>query len=206
MKTDASQVPISIGIQFNEGALVNLPTGHMFASEYVLPLPSDIDVAPYDHITLDWNEHGHPPMNVYDKAHFDLHFYFMSGAERDQIGVFDSNEFNMPMAPEYLAPMYLETAGGVPRMGAHIIDLLSPEVAGTGEFTHTFIYGKYAAKMNFLEPMVTKEFLDSKQSAVNTIRHPAQWQTSGYYPDKYTINYDASEGLYTILLDGLQEF
>jgi len=206
INTDENQIPQSIGIQFTEGALNNLPTGSMHADEFLLNLPTEINVAPYDHITLDWNEHGHPPMHVYDLPHFDIHFYFMSDNERDQIGPFDSMEFNMPMAPEYLAPMYLETPGGVPRMGAHIIDLLSPEVAGTGTFTHTFIYGKYKAKMNFLEPMVTKGFLDSRQSVVKEIRHPQKWQQDGYYPDGYSIQYDEGSGIYSILLENLKKY
>lgn len=206
IKTDENQVPQSIGIQFTESALTNLPTGSMHADEFMLALPSEISVAPYDHITLDWNEHGHPPMHVFDLPHFDVHLYFMSSSQRDQIGPFDSIQFNKPMDPQFMAPMYLETPGGVPRMGAHIIDLLSPEIAGTGIFTHTFIYGKYNAQMNFLEPMVTKEFLDSKQSVVQEIRHPQQWQTAGYYPDSYTIEYDDGKKTYSILLDGLEKF
>ena len=206
IQTDENQLPLAIGIQFTEEALNNLPTGSMHGNEFMLALPAEIAVAPYDHITLDWNEHGHPPMHVYDLPHFDIHFYFMSTSERDRIGPFDSVEFDMPMAPEYLAPMYLETPGGVPRMGAHIIDLLSPEVAGTGTFTHTFLYGKYKAKMNFLEPMVTKEFLESKQSVVKEIRHPQAWQKSGYYPDGYSIQFDEEERVFTILLEGLEKY
>ncbi|MBT8182298.1 MAG: DUF5602 domain-containing protein [Eudoraea sp.] len=206
VKTDAGQNPLEIGIQFDKTALINLPTGSMHADEFVLDLPSDIDVAPYDHMTLDWNEHGHEPMNVYDLPHFDIHFYFMSMAERNLISPTDSVQFNAPLAADYLAPQYLETPGGVPRMGAHIIDLLSPEIAGTGIFTHTFIYGKYDAKVNFLEPMVTKDFLDSQATVDQEIRQPASWQQSGYYPKRYTISYDASTEIYSIILKDLTKF
>jgi hypothetical protein len=206
IRTDASQNPVEVGVQFNAGALVNLPTGSMHADEFVLDLPSEISVAPYDHITLDWNEHGHEPMNVYDRPHFDIHFYFMSMAERNLISPSDSIQFNAPLAADYLPPMYLETPGGVPRMGAHIIDLLSPEIAGTGIFTHTFIYGKYDAKVNFLEPMVTKEFLDSQASVDQEIRQPASWQQAGYYPKRYTISYDTSTEIYSIILKELTKF
>lgn len=206
--TDVNGTPESIGIQMDENALKNLPKGHHShgATEFMLKLPGEIAVAPYDHITLDWNEHGHPPMNVYDLPHFDLHFYFMSPSERDLIGPTDDAQFNKPMEPQFLAPEYLETPGGVPRMGAHIIDLLSPEVMGTGRFAYTFIYGKYDAKMNFLEPMVTREFLESKQSATYDIRHPQQWQTPGYYPSQYTIDYASDSNVYTIMLKGLKKF
>ncbi len=203
VRTDDQQKPIAIGVQFDETALENLPTGSMHADEFVLHLPEDIAVPPFNHVTMDWNEHGHEPMMVYDLPHFDFHFYFMSQAERDVITPFDSVEFNIPLLPDYLAPMYLETPGGVPRMGAHIIDLLSPEIAGTGPFTHTFIYGKYDAQINFLEPMVTKAFLDSKSTIEVPIRQPQKWQKAGYYPTHYTIEYDESSKLYTLLLSEL---
>ena len=205
VQTDEQQEPISIGIQFDESALENLPSGSTHADEFMLALPDEIQVAPYNHVTLDWNEHGHEPMHVYDLPHFDMHFYFMSEDQRNQIGPFDSIAFNKPLPAEYLAPAYLETPGGVPRMGAHIIDLMSPEVAGTGIFTHTFIYGKYDARINFLEPMVTKDFLDSKMNMTQAIRQPAQWQRAGYYPESYLIEYDAAAAIYTISLYNLQK-
>ena len=206
IQTDESENPIAIGVQFDAAALNNLPSGGMHAHEFVIELPTEINVAPYDHITLDWNEHGHPPMDVFDLPHFDFHFYFMSSAERDLIGPNDSTQFNLPLAAEHLAPLYLETPGGVPRMGAHVIDLTSPEVAGTGTFTHTFIYGKYNAEINFLEPMVTSDFLVSKQSVVKEIRHPQTWQKPGYYPKNYSISFDESTNLYTFVLKDLQKF
>ncbi len=206
VETDESLNPVAIGIQFEESALVNLPAGSPHADEFVLQLPEDLPVAPYDHITLDWNEHGHEPMQVYDLPHFDIHLYFMSMSQRNAIAPTDSLEFNKPLPEDHLPPMYLETPGGVPRMGAHIIDLLSPEIAGTGTFTHTFIYGKYDGQLNFLEPMVTKAFLESKTQVDQAIRHPSSWQESGYYPSGYTIAFDSETGLYTILLTGLEEF
>ncbi len=206
VETNAGQTPIAIGIQFTADALVNLPTGSMHADEFVLQLPTEITVTPYDHITLDWNEHGHEPMNVYDRPHFDIHFYFMSMAERNQISPTDSVQFNKPLAEDYLPSMYLETPGGVPRMGAHIIDLMSPEIAGTGIFTHTFIYGKYDGEVNFLEPMVTKETLDAQVAIDKEIRQPSAWQKSGYYPQRYTVDYDASTQIYSIIMKDLMKF
>ncbi len=203
IKVDEQNTPVSLGIQFDETALQNLPTGSMFADEFMLRLPTEVSVAPFNHVTLDWNEHGHPPMQIYDLAHFDIHFYFLSEDQRDQIGPLDTLEFQKPIAPEFLPPNYLETPDGVPRMGTHMIDLESPEIAGTGIFTHTFIFGKYDAKINFFEPMVTTDLLASKTEIENTIRHPEQWQKSGYYPDKYTIKFDASTKIYSITLENL---
>ncbi|WP_235297817.1 DUF5602 domain-containing protein [Portibacter marinus] len=206
VKTDANQTPTSIGIRFDGAVMDDLPTEGLLPTEFTLALPSEISVAPYDHITMDWNAHGHPPMMVYDLPHFDFHFYFMNEAERDQITPFDSVEFNKPLAPENLAPLYAETPGGVPRMGAHIIDVTSPEIAGTGKFTHTFLYGKYNGELNFLEPMVTKEFLDSKEHVEKEIRQPEKWMEEGFYPNAYRIHYDSNEDLHSLTLMNLQKF
>jgi hypothetical protein len=203
VQVDGQNNPISLGIQFDENALTNLPTGSIHGDEFLMQLPTEISVAPFNHVTLDWNEHGHEPMEIYDLPHFDIHFYFLSEAQRDQIGPMDTIEFQKPIAPEFLPLNYLETPDGVPRMGTHMIDLESPEIAGTGIFTHTFIYGKYDAKINFLEPMVTTSFLESKENLEKEIRHPEQWQQEGYYPNKYTITYDASTRIHSILLENL---
>jgi hypothetical protein len=203
VQVDGQNNPISLGIQFDENALTNLPTGSIHGDEFLMQLPTEISVAPFNHVTLDWNEHGHEPMEIYDLPHFDIHFYFLSEAQRDQIGPMDTIEFQKPIAPEFLPLNYLETPDGVPRMGTHMIDLESPEIAGTGVFTHTFIYGKYDAKINFLEPMVTTSFLESKENLEKEIRHPEQWQQEGYYPNKYTITYDASTRIHSILLENL---
>jgi hypothetical protein len=206
VRTDEAGIPIEIGVKFNESALSNLPSGSEYADEFLLELPSEINVPPFNHITLDWNENGHEPMNVYDLPHFDVHFYFMTESERNSIGPNDNIQFNEPLSAEFLPPMYLETPGGVPLMGAHIIDLLSPEITGADIFTHTFIYGKYNAQINFLEPMVTKDMLDLKLAVDKEIRHPAEWQTPGYYPQRYTIDFDANTNEYRILLTGLKNF
>ncbi len=203
VSTDAEGNPKSIGVSFDATAMQHLPTGGAHAHEFVVPLPQEIDVPPYDHLTVDWNEHGHEPPGVYDIAHFDLHFYMMSQTERDAITLDSNQGFNEPLPANYLPPMYLETPGGVPRMGAHIIDLLSPEIAGTGTFTHTFIYGKFDGAINFLEPMITREFLETRAAVNKEIRQPSDWQMSGYYPQRYTVTFDDQNQVYTVLLAGL---
>jgi hypothetical protein len=130
----------------------------------------------------------------------------MNAAERDLILPTSEEGFNKPLPSEYLAPNYMETPGGVPRMGAHIIDLESPEIAGTGTFTHTFIYGKFDGEINFLEPMVTKAFLETKPALSMPIRQPQMWQKEGYYPQRYTISFDEASKQYSILLEGLTKY
>ncbi len=98
-------------MEFGADVLEGLPTGQHHPPSYVLRLPAEVSLPPYDHVTLDWNEHGHEPMHVYDKPHFDVHYYFLSEAERDRIGPDDTLAFNQPLPAENLPPAYLETPG-----------------------------------------------------------------------------------------------
>ena len=202
---DPDGSPTGLYVVMTPAALDNLPDDHLPAHEFTLPLPTGADVAPYDHATLDWNAHGHAPPGVYDVPHFDVHFYFMSEAERDLIGPNDTTEFNRPLPAAQLPDMYLETPGGVPRMGAHVIDLQSPEVNGSGPFTHTYIYGKYDGQLTFIEPMVAESFLRSQPDVVVAIRQPQSYGRGGYFPSHYVIRYDAATDRYRIGLTNLDE-
>ncbi len=68
---------------------------------------------------------------------------------------------------QYRLPKYSQTfkrigislvGGGVPQMGAHWVDVTSPELNGS-TFAQTFIYGSYDGQVNFYEPMITLDFL-----------------------------------------------
>ncbi|PHK97582.1 hypothetical protein CGL56_15915 [Neolewinella marina] len=200
VNTDRQGNPLSLSVEFGADALEGLPTGQHHPPSYVLRLPTEVALPPYDHVTLDWNEHGHDPSQVYDIPHFDFHFYFITEAERDRIGPDDSLAFNKPLAPEHLPAGYLETPGGVPRMGAHIIDLQSPEIRGDAPFTYTFIYGKYDAELIFLEPMITTDYLRTKPDMTAEVRQPQEWQQAGFYPTEYRISYDAATDRYAMTL------
>jgi hypothetical protein len=69
--TDNQDKPVSIGINFTAAALANLPTTDTMFS---LPLPAGVAAPPFNHLTLNWNTHGHEPAGVDDVTHFDAHF------------------------------------------------------------------------------------------------------------------------------------
>lgn len=192
--------PQEIGIVVSEAGLTNLPIHEM--KEYVLPLPTDVSVPPYKHITFDWNPHGHEPDGVYDKPHFDIHFYFITQQEQQAITCLGDD---LPVcmqnpAADFLVADYAPTPAGVPKMGWHWVDLLSPEFNG-GIFTRTFIYGYYGGKPIFIEPMVTLEYLQSKEKSYLPVRLPAKFpDTNGFYPQKYKVSFDEKTKLHKIVL------
>ncbi|WP_247237814.1 DUF5602 domain-containing protein [Telluribacter sp. SYSU D00476] len=206
LKVDNAGNPVSVGVKLTEAALQNLPDGHNHrvqhteAPSFPLPLPQQKLRTPFDHVTLDWNPVGHPPENVYDKPHFDIHFYMMSEQERMAIGPEDPKIEELPEA-RYMPETYVPIPGGVPQMGKHWVDPASMQQP----FTHTFLYGTYNGRVTFYEPMVTLSHLQSKTKSVSPIAQPRAFHKTGlYYPSTYRIEYSEQEKAYFIILDGLQ--
>lgn len=193
--------PTSLGITLTKGALENLPSDGDHSNHMLkVGLPSEKAKTPFDHISLDWNPHGHEP-DVYTLPHFDVHFYMITEAEQMAIGSDDPKVEILPDA-KYLPANYIATPGGVPQMGKHWVDVTSPELNG-GTFTYTLIYGTYDGNVNFFEPMITREYLLSHPDKVVDLGQPEAFQKSGYYPTKISIRYNAEKEDYTISLDGL---
>jgi len=195
IKTDKEGKPVSIGFTLTTTALDGLPDHadeHAHNStELVLPKRSSNTV--FDHIVIDWNPEGHPPAPIYAAPHFDFHMYMMTSSERKAIPAYESDSSGFLQFPgaDYLPSGYFNPGGGAPQMGAHWIDPTSPELNGQ-PFTETFIYGSYKGSVNFLEPMVSYEFLKSTDEFSRTIPRPAKVKTSGYYPTIFRIKKTAN--------------
>lgn len=201
--------PTAIGVAMSEKALTNLPQGdghqhdvpHSF--ETLLQFPKVAQLTPFKFMTLDWNPHGHEPAHVYDKPHFDFHFYMIPDELRKTIPGLAPTEFDpAPPAPAYLPADYVMTPGRVPAMGTHFIDVTSPELSGS-PFTKTFIFGGYQGSVIFYEPMITLDYIASKPQANIPIKQPAAFQKEGYYPQSYRIEFDSQRKEHKIYLADL---
>ena len=217
-------VPLEAGVALDESAMDRLPApmpmpsggGHAHFNQYILELPSRHGT-PYQFVELDWNPsgHGYP----YEAPHFDFHFYRISLAERNAILPTDpswmAKAANFP-APEYIPARYLSShllvgkAPGevsVPQMGLHWLDLASSELPPTSKpFTATYILGTWDGRVIFDEPMITRDFIMSRRTAGGfEIAVPVAQRSApaGYYPDGYSVTYDAKAREYRIALTGL---
>jgi hypothetical protein len=201
VRVDDQGTPLSVGVAFTKDALSGLPDGEL-PFEVMVGLPEGVTVQPFDHITVDWNAHGHEPPGVYDVPHFDMHFYFMPVADREKIPPDAETEFaNAP--PEGAVPAdYQAIPGGVPQMGAHWVDVTSPEMHGE-PFTTTFIFGSYDGAVTFYEPMLAKAFLENTKTFTADIKQPTVFQKQGYYPTSYSVTYDEDTETYFVALEGL---
>jgi len=207
VKTNGKGEPQAIGVSLSKEALQGLPSGehlrttHAVPYAYDVPLPQQADKTPFKHLVIDWNPQGHEPEGIYDRPHFDMHFYMISPEERMQIGADDPKSEIFPPASQ-IPEGYIATPGSVPQMGKHWADPASEEYQGQ-EFTKTFIYGSYNGAFTFYEPMITLAYLQSEPNATMAIKQPSEFAKSGFYPMQYQIKYDAAAEEYLIVLDQL---
>lgn len=199
--------PLAIGLEMTDGALSNLPTdpaNHMEATWHVKLHQKAHDVTPFDHLMINWNVMGHEPPPIYGLPHFDFHFYKVSMEE--VMSTTDPVKFNIQPPAGYIPTAYL-FAGGVPMMGAHWVDLMSPELQapnapGYAAFTHTMIYGSYDGEVTFVEPMITHAFLNSGATVQKWYRQPLLFSPTGTnYPTRYNIWKDNKTQRHYVALD-----
>lgn len=209
VKSDEKGNPTAFGVTFTETALSGLPEklpdNGLYGLEYTLPLPKQVVTAPFSHIGLEWNPHGHMPPGIYDVPHFDFHFYMITSKERDKItarGTDLAKCYRKPASKFIPAGYILPQGTEYPRSGVHWIDPSSPEF-NKQPFTLTFIYGSYNGQVTFVEPMMTRAFLETKPDIVAPIKLPAAYQKSGYYPTAYSVKYDPVRREYTIALEAI---
>jgi hypothetical protein len=174
----------------------------MNMNEYILDFPSQIGTTPFRHIMINWNPNGHEPAGIYDKPHFDFHFYTISSEQRQQILPWeqDSMKFKNLPAPAYFPANYMYFGGGIPQMGAHVVDVTSPELHGQ-PFTETFFYGSFNGAIIFLEPMI--ELNTFMQAQVNrAVPRPEKVAQSGLYPRHYQVVKEPNS--YSIVFDDFE--
>ncbi|MGZ3774568.1 MAG: DUF5602 domain-containing protein [Pseudobdellovibrionaceae bacterium] len=194
--------PRSVGLAISEKSMEGLSDQEM---EFPLELPSILKIAPYDHMVINWEPHGHVPEHIYTVPHFDFHFYFISEAQRKSIQCTgaDTSVCKTQPDPSKIPAHYVPSPDGVPQMGWHWVDPRSPEFNGK-MFTATFIYGFYGGHMIFLEPMVTRAFLMENKNFEKEIPAPEAWPKNGYYPKSYSIRYDSFLRMHFIGLRNLE--
>jgi hypothetical protein len=198
---DADGNPETIGYKFTESMLSGLPDKDAMSNMFNLNFPPEAKSAGYDHAELDWNPNGHDPVQIYGYPHFDFHFYLVGA---DELSKIVAGPDTVAVDPQYIPKDYISGVMAVPNMGVHWVDTLSSEFQGQ-KFTTTFIYGFYHGKMLFVEPMITKEFLETHPNISMPVKQPAAFQLPASYPTKYGVHYDGDKKEFTVSLEGLEK-
>jgi hypothetical protein len=219
-----SGAPRFLGVRLSEDALSGLPEEGDHVRQTV-PLPDGAaTVANVEWLTADWNPHGHLPEDVYDVPHFDFHFYLdpqerverrIPPGECDADGDGEADRpvpcdvyerATEPLPDAQRPPGYVPTDDVIPVMGNHWVEQDAPELQGE-QFTHTYIYGSFDGRINFLEPMITREFLENLRGRVGTeVPTPRRFPTRGFYPTEYAIRRVRGEDAVAVYLRRFQQF
>jgi hypothetical protein len=197
---DHRRNPVEIGVTFTEDMLLELPTNPI---EYELTFPPEASASAFQYAVVSWNPQGHAPIGIYDVPHFDFHFYSLSREERQRITTTgeDLERVTKAPLPKFMPTGYIpEPTAPAPGEGRHWVDSRSPEFQGQ-PFTKTLIYGTYDGEIVFVEPMLTKDFLETKLSITESIALPSAYSQTVYYPTHYSVKYN--QATYTVSLDEL---
>lgn len=179
-------------------------------NERARPHFADGHGTPFEFVGVWWNPDGHPPEGVYDVPHFDFHFYHVAESDVDDIEgspLFGGSDVPTPVAPDQYPAGYFPDHSVVPEMGLHWFDSSAPEWSG-GSFSHTNIYGSYDGDLIFVEPMITKEFLEGMaecESVTTEIATPERFPEAGQYPTAYSISHPDSD-TFEVALESFEEF
>jgi len=225
---DAAGAPLAVGVRLSPGALEQLPpapnslsrcfdlngdgkyTGHECHGdeERILDVPVDSSAQlPFRWIQINWNPAGHYN-TPYARPHFDFHFHTGDRARVEAIApgrcgeLVDCRQFEVatrPVPARYLPAGYIDIGAVVPRMGNHLLDSQSPELKDSLPFTSTFIYGAWDGELIFWEPMITLEYLETRDGCLE-IRQPGGFRQAGYYPTQYCVR-QKDQGERTVSLE-----
>lgn len=204
--------PTEIGIRISETAMNGLPeTLSVPSQSFMLAFPNEAEKTVFETLMLDWNPQGHEPPPLFGKPHFDIHFYMTDMATVNSINPsnidFGTKAANLPEAKyipqDFMAPPGPPSESTVPFMGLHWTDSTDGLIPGVYNFTEIFIYGSWDGDVIFMEPMITREWLMTKQTVQKNIKLPQAYQKSGYYPTTYSIRFDNDAKEYVITLGGM---
>ncbi|GAA2999075.1 hypothetical protein [Actinokineospora diospyrosa] len=166
---------------------------------------------PFQWMMFNWQPGGHGPEHVFDKPHFDLHFFMQDYYARNAIrtgpcgavliNCVDNDKALRPV-PDPYKPLGFGAPGAAGRMGNHIADLSAPVLNG-GPFTQAFVYGTYDAHITFWETVFATDWLKTTKPARDCI--PLKWapqvEQSGFYPRRSCVSYRQRERDYLMTLE-----
>lgn len=196
--------PQQLGVEIPSSVMQNLPAED---AAMAIDFPMPARGTPFQYMMLDWNAHGHEPVGIYDKPHFDFHFYMQDLEEVMNIkpgpcSGLDCEDYQKAMKPvpmQFVPEGYINVGSAVPYMGNHLIDPASPEFNGQ-PFTRTWLYGAYDGEITFYEPMITRASLVDTPDQCAALKLPAAYRESGYYPTKYCTEFDKQQSVYRVYL------
>ncbi|MDB5097358.1 MAG: hypothetical protein JWM80_1779 [Cyanobacteria bacterium RYN_339] len=207
-KTDATNVIGEVGVTVPAAVIDGAPTDAAAKAGGVdLLLPERVRKETFlTHVDVGWNPTGHDPAPIYGLPHFDFHFYNLNALDVAAIDCKDTTTVPAARIPAGFALLPPPNGICVPMMGIHASDLTSPELAQTNpaKFTKTMILGYYKGSMTFIEPMFTKEFLQTKAAFTLNVPAPGELGKATLLPGSFAGSYDDKTKAYTFVFKGFK--
>src|SRR5581483_238936 len=171
--------PIEVGVEIPSAIMNKLPQEMRMLN---FDFPIQARDTPIQFMMLDWNPTGHEPVGIYDRPHFDFHFYIQ---DFDEVMMIDPGNCSglacddfvrarKPVPTPFLPAGYIDQGMVAPMMGNHLVDPTAPEFHGK-PFTRTFIYGSYDGQITFFEPMITNESLMRESRECTSVKLPQRY-------------------------------
>jgi hypothetical protein len=200
--TVSSYVTVRAGVVATVGVVVPLasiaqaPEDGPFQNDLILNMPPQArEQTMLSQLRINWLAHGHGP-TPYSAPHFDLHFYRGTNTQIDAIDCTDSRAFPASI----LTSDHADPSTCVAGMGFH--SWPSADLEPGAAFTASLILGYYDQRIVFIEPMIAKSTLLSKQDFELAVSRP---QSSGgaptLYPTRMRGIYDAPTAGYRFEFD-----
>jgi hypothetical protein len=164
-----------------------------------IPVPSDVARATgINHLGVNWETHGHPP-GPFLTPHFDFHFYTVSGEEVEAMDCADLSKPEAVPAAYVLPDLEIHGMGTlvglcVPQMGMHAVPAADMEAEGL--FSATMIVGYYGGDVIFVEPMVARDLLLSRENFDLEVPVVADAGPSVTWPAAFSAVYDEAAQAY----------
>lgn len=197
---DREGAPVAVGVTLPDSVIASVSDEGAMLS---LDLPA-VTGLPFQHVLFDWGPSGHPPATVYDRPHWDAHFYLINAEERRAIAAGRTSEHpDGRYLPDGFIPVPDLGLYAFPEMGVHWMHESASELHDH-PFDQTIIYGSIGERVIFVEPMFTSAFLSDQPDLSMPIPQPAAVGDEGYYPTRYVIRHDPQEEGFRISLEGFR--
>jgi hypothetical protein len=199
-------------INDNAPKTMNMTASHGYTVDAVLEFPEVVRQQTYlNHLGLFWNPMGHEPEARYANLHWDFHFFSLTPQDAAAI---DCKNLQTE-TPSQLAPGWTPTTNPsgpveqfcIPVMGFHSLpasEFTAPGVFQKGLFDKVMINGFYESKPIFIEPMLTKAFLETHQNFTLPVPQPALGVKT-LYPTKFSATYNKAANAYKFVFSGFKQ-
>jgi len=224
---DTLPLPVDPAMNCQPGAIADDGIPYLGFRWYYEKLPDYVKKATLvDHISLDYNACGHPPVNVFTVPHYDAHIYLVSPNDRtcmtcDTIPfapVCDPDSQSTRNGRAFFNVATIQPSGklsnmpegfefglgdNVPLMGGHSWNVENqPDLTSGSWEDPIWIMGSYDGAITNFEPMFPLSFVTGNDNKVYTESLEYVGRTVEQLPTKYTVKYDGTTQFISITFEG----